>query len=153
MSYHWRFFGTLVSLAAVAAAAPALGDSSARPIFEQHGKASYYGARFDHKRTASGAAFDRNGLTAASPTLPIGTMAKVTNVATGTSVAVRVIDRGPHKRGRIIDVSEKAAKVLDMKKDGVARVKVEATASDQPTQALRNEIAARANLQKLARAE
>ena len=145
-----QFCGILTAMAVFCTAAPAL---AAEAILEQHGKASYYGDALNRKKTASGAIYNRNELTAASPTLPLGTTAKVTNEATGKSVEVRVTDRGPHKRGRIIDVSNSAARELDMKRSGVARVKVEATPSHQKTSQLKRDIAARANHQQLAKAK
>jgi rare lipoprotein A len=75
-------------------------------------------------KTAGGAPAKDGKLTAASKSLPLGTKAKVTNVETGKSVKVTVTDRGPYKKGRIIDVSRKAAVKLGMKDDGVAPVKV-----------------------------
>jgi rare lipoprotein A len=87
--------------------------------------ASYYGPQFAGQPTASGAPHKPNALTAASRTLPLGTTAKVTNTETGRSVAVKVDDRGPYAKGRILDVSPKAARHLGMKRDGVAPVKVQ----------------------------
>ncbi len=91
----------------------------------QYGKASYYGDKFHGKPTASGELYDRNKLTAAHRTLPFGTICRVTNIETGRAVRVRVNDRGPFVKGRIIDVSYKAAKRLDIIKSGVIDVKVE----------------------------
>ncbi len=95
------------------------------PHRTQTGKASYYGVHSAGKTTASGAPFKPNRMVAASPTLPLGTKAKVTNLETGKSVAVTVGDRGPYAKGRILDVSPKAADKLEMKQDGVATVKVQ----------------------------
>lgn len=91
----------------------------------QTGVASYYGPQFAGQPTASGEPHRPNAMTAASRTLPLGTTAKVTNTETGQSVAVKVNDRGPYAKHRILDVSPKAAKRLGMKEDGVARVKVQ----------------------------
>lgn len=91
----------------------------------QTGVASYYGPQFAGRPTASGEPHRPNALTAASRSLPLGTTAKVTNTKTGQSVAVKVNDRGPYAKKRILDVSPKAAKRLGMKEDGVARVKVQ----------------------------
>ena len=96
------------------------------PVIEQTGEASSYGQEFQGKTTAAGEKFDKNDLTAAHPTLPLGTKAKVTNLKTGKSVDVRINDRGPHVKGRDIDVSQGAAKKLDMTKSGTAPVKIEA---------------------------
>ena len=99
---------------------------SGEPVVEQVGEASFYGPGFHGKKTASGEKFDQNDLTAAHPTLPLGTNATVTNLDTGDSVEVKINDRGPYVKGRDIDLSEGAAKELGMTKDGVAPVKIEA---------------------------
>jgi rare lipoprotein A len=88
------------------------------------GVASYYGGRFHGRLTASGARFDANGLTAAHRSLPFGTRVRVTHLATGRSVDVRITDRGPFVGGRIIDLSQGAAGVIGMHRQGVARVRV-----------------------------
>lgn len=88
----------------------------------QRGEASYYGARFQGRRTASGERFDANRLTAAHRSLPMGTRVRVTNDDNGRSVIVRVNDRGPHVRGRVIDLSRAAAVRLDMIRSGIAPV-------------------------------
>ncbi len=76
-------------------------------------------------RTASGERFNARELTAAHPTLPFGTKVRVTNVATGRTVTVRVNDRGPFVKGRVIDVSHAAAESLGMVGNGVAKVKLD----------------------------
>ncbi|MGZ3353162.1 MAG: septal ring lytic transglycosylase RlpA family protein [Xanthobacteraceae bacterium] len=86
------------------------------------GVASFY---TEGERTASGEKFDTHELTAAHPTLPFGTKLRVTNVATGRSVTVRVNDRGPYVRGRVVDVSYSAAQSLGMVGKGVANVKLD----------------------------
>jgi rare lipoprotein A len=86
------------------------------------GIASFY---TEGTRTASGEKFDANELTAAHPTLPFGTRLRVTNVATGRSVTVRVNDRGPYVAGRVVDVSYSAANALGMVGRGVAKVKLD----------------------------
>ena len=86
------------------------------------GLASFYS---EGTRTASGEKFDANELTAAHPTLPFGTRLRVTNVATGRSVTVRVNDRGPYVPGRVVDVSYSAAQSLGMVGKGVANVKLD----------------------------
>jgi rare lipoprotein A len=88
------------------------------------GVASYYGGQFHGRRTASGARFDMNGLTAAHRSLPFGTRVRVTHLGNGRSVDVRITDRGPFVGGRIIDLSRGAAGVIGMHHQGVARVKV-----------------------------
>jgi rare lipoprotein A len=97
--------------------------SCSRKITE-NGKASYYADKFEGRRTASGETFHQNRLTAAHRTLPFGTKVKVTNVANGRSVKVRITDRGPFAEGRVIDLSKKAAKRIGMVNTGVAVVEV-----------------------------
>jgi len=89
------------------------------------GMASYYAARHHGKRTASGERVDRNALTAAHRSLPLGSRVRVTSLQTRRSVVVRINDRGPHSRGRIIDLSYKAARQLEMLNAGVAMVRLE----------------------------
>jgi len=93
--------------------------------FYQKGEASWYGPGFNGKKTASGEIFDMNRLTAAHRKLPFGTKVKVTNLKNNKSVIVRINDRGPYKKGRIIDLSRKAAIQIGLVKDGVAPVKIE----------------------------
>jgi len=97
------------------------GMLSGTPMASQ-GLASFY---TEGSRTASGERFDTHQLTAAHPTLPFGTRLRVTNVATGRSVTVRVNDRGPYVPGRIVDVSYSAAESLGMVGRGVAKVKLD----------------------------
>ncbi len=91
----------------------------------QVGVASFYGAEFHGRPTSSGEIYDMNSLTAAHPTLPLGTLVKVTNLANNKSVIVKVNDRGPFKKNRIIDVSYEAAKQLGFLNEGTALVKIE----------------------------
>ncbi len=91
----------------------------------QRGLATFYGAEQQGGPTASGERFDRNKLTAAHRTLPLGTRVRVTNTRNGRSVEVRINDRGPYGHGRIIDLSEAAARRLDMIAAGVVPVIVE----------------------------
>jgi rare lipoprotein A len=95
-----------------------------QPAPVQTGVASYYTPRLAGKPTASGEPHKPNALTAASRTLPLGTTARVTNTENGKSVTVKVDDRGPYAKNRILDVSPKAAKHLGFKHDGVAHVAV-----------------------------
>lgn len=89
------------------------------------GEASYY-ADFHHgKKTANGERFNMHALTAAHRTLPLGSKIKVTNLNNGKEVVVRVNDRGPYARGRVLDVSLGAAKKLDMIKTGTAKVSIQ----------------------------
>lgn len=87
-----------------------------------HGVASYY---TEGTKTASGEKFNTHDMTAAHPTLPFGTKLRVTNVASGESVTVRVNDRGPFVHGRVVDVSYSAASALGMVGKGVAKVKLD----------------------------
>jgi rare lipoprotein A len=89
------------------------------------GLASWYGARHHGKRTASGEIFDQNKFTAAHRTLPWGSIVKITNLDNGKSVEVRINDRGPFKKGRIIDLSRAAARALGMLQSGVGPVQME----------------------------
>ena len=89
------------------------------------GRASWYGPGFRGKKTASGEIFDDSKFTAAHKTLPLGTIAKVTNVSNGKSVKVEINDRGPYVDGRIIDLSHAAARALGMVDRGVAHVEIE----------------------------
>ena len=93
--------------------------------YDAVGIASWYGRRFHGRRTASGEIFDMNSATAAHPTLPFGTRVQVTNLENGRSVVVRINDRGPFVRRRIIDISQRAAQVLGIVQQGTARVRVQ----------------------------
>lgn len=88
------------------------------------GKASYYGNKFHGRRTSDGSRYHRDSLTCAHRTLPFGTMIRVRNMANGREVVVKVTDRGPFARGRIVDLSYAAAKKIDMIQAGVTRVEV-----------------------------
>ncbi|RMV43502.1 Rare lipoprotein A [Pseudomonas syringae pv. helianthi] len=94
--------------------------------YDETGTAAYYGAQHHGNRTASGEAFNQNALTAAHRQLPFGTRVKVTNLDNDRSVVVRINDRGPHTRGRLIDVSREAAEQLGMLRSGTAPVRVQA---------------------------
>jgi len=94
-------------------------------VTTQTGKASFYASSFNGKKTASGDKFRSSKKTAAHNTIPFGTKVKVTNLSNGKSVKVKINDRGPHVSGRIIDLSRKAAKKIDMIDKGVANVKIE----------------------------
>jgi len=93
--------------------------------YRAEGMASWYGDAFHGRLTANGEVFDMASLTAAHPTLPIPSYARVTNISNGKSLIVRVNDRGPYHGNRLIDVSNRAADLLDFKGNGVARVRVE----------------------------
>lgn len=121
---------------------PALPDSAPARVVPvrlepaQVGVASWYG--FDHqgKLTASGTPFDARKLTAAHPTLPLNSKARVTNLDNGKSVEVTITDRGPGAPGRAIDLSERAAKAIGMKKQGLAPVEIKPVAPQRPVVAL-----------------
>ncbi|WP_208990820.1 septal ring lytic transglycosylase RlpA family protein [Pseudovibrio sp. Tun.PSC04-5.I4] len=93
--------------------------------YKKVGKASWYGPTFHGRKTANGEIFDRNALTAAHPTMPLPSYAKVTNLQNGKSMVVRVNDRGPFHGNRVIDLSERVAGMLGTKSSGIAKVKVE----------------------------
>jgi len=93
--------------------------------YRAEGLASWYGDDFHGRLTANGEVFDMGSLTAAHPTLPMPCYARVTNLSNGKSLIVRVNDRGPYHGNRLIDVSNKAAELLEFKGNGVARVRVE----------------------------
>jgi rare lipoprotein A len=109
-----------------------LAPAPEHPTFTQFGTASWYGGFHHGRKTASGERFNMNAMTAAHRSLSLGTVVRVTNLENGRTTNVRVNDRGPYKPGRIIDLSAAAAHELDMKEDGLARVRVETFASDQP---------------------
>jgi peptidoglycan lytic transglycosylase len=96
----------------------------ATPVIFEEGIASWYGRSFDGRATASGEIFDSGAMTAAHRELPFGTLVRVINVQTGAEVVVRINDRGPHVRGRIIDVSRAAADSLGMVRAGTAKVRL-----------------------------
>ena len=108
---------------AAAGTADAVPAASAAP--SQTGMASWYGPKFAGRLTSNGEVFDPSQLTAAHRTLPFGTMVRVTNLATGKSVVVRINDRGPFKAGRIIDLSRAAADAIGLTRTGVGNVRLE----------------------------
>jgi len=123
--------GFVLAVAAVAGVSVAIGcasEASARrraTVGEvQDGEASYYAPKFAGRRTASGERYDPKGMTAAHKTLPFGTRIRVTRVG-GPSVVLRVNDRCGCPHGRIVDVSEVAARKLDMMRAGVVKVRLE----------------------------
>jgi rare lipoprotein A len=92
---------------------------------KRKGKASFYARRFGGQKMADGTRLNLGSNAAASKTLPLGTKARVTNLDNGKSAVVEIRDRGPHVKGRIIDLTPRTARQLDMKEDGVARVEVQ----------------------------
>ena len=89
------------------------------------GTASYYGGKFHGRKTASGERFNQEAMTAAHKSLPLGTKVRVTNLRNGEVVEVKINDRGPYIKGRIIDLSKGAAREIGMIKAGTAKVKIE----------------------------
>lgn len=92
--------------------------------YDKTGIASWYGESFDGKYTADGEVFDLNALTAAHKTLPLPSIVRVTDLENGRSIVVRINDRGPFVRGRIIDLSRRAAQLLGFEQEGTAKVRV-----------------------------
>ncbi len=131
-----RTFLALILLCGVAACS-SLPSGPERPVFTETGLASWYGRHHAGRRTASGERFDMNGMTAAHRSLAFNTVMRVTDLGTGKVVKVRVNDRGPYVKGRIIDLSAAAATALGIAEDGVAEVRLEVYASDQPQSASR----------------
>lgn len=99
------------------------GDTTIRPG-DKVGYASWYGPGLQGKRTSSGERFDMKKMTAAHRSLPFGTIVEITNMATGKSVRVRINDRGPHRKDRMIDLSKKAAQKIGVTAHGFAKVKM-----------------------------
>ncbi|MBO2033914.1 septal ring lytic transglycosylase RlpA family protein [Siccationidurans ginsengisoli] len=97
---------------------------TSKSAFTESGQGSYYADKFNGRATTSGAIYRPGRLTAAHNTLPFGTRIKVTNIRNGHSVKVVVNDRGPHAKGRIVDVSKRAARKLDLIDAGVVPVRL-----------------------------
>jgi len=98
------------------------------PVSSEVGLASWYGPPYTNRKAADGSVYDQNAMTAAHRTLPMGSLARVTNLTNNQSVVVKITDRGPFVDGRIIDLSLAAAKAVDLYRAGVAKVRVEAYA-------------------------
>src|SRR5262245_10707309 len=124
----------LIVLLLLGSLAPTTGCAASRPAkelswgFFEEGMASYYSRVQEGRRTASGEIFANDRLTAAHRTLPFGTRVRVTHIASGRSVVVTITDRGPFRRGRVIDVTRRAARKLGMLRSGTARVRLETLA-------------------------
>lgn len=119
---------TLALALPLAAALLAGGCAATRPpagTTGEVGMASYYSAAFHNGRTASGERYSKYAMTAAHRTLPFGTRVRVTHLGNGRHVVVRINDRGPFTRGRVIDLSYAAARKLGMVRDGVAKVRID----------------------------
>jgi rare lipoprotein A len=118
------------SVAGRAVPSPApVPDRLGRPVSTEIGLASWYGPPYAGRKGADGRVYDQNAMTAAHLTLPLGTMVRVTNLTNNESAVVKITDRGPFVRGRIIDLSLAAAKATGVYRAGVAKVKVEAFAA------------------------
>ncbi len=127
MRHNRRFLVLVLALACLPLAGCATGPGGATTQEAGEadigrGVASWYGGRFHGRRTASGELFDENALTAAHPTLPFGTRVRVRSLGNGREVVVRINDRGPHVKSRIIDLSRAAASALGFVQAGTARV-------------------------------
>ncbi len=141
-----RRYGRLALFCALALALAACGSSASKgvyklgkpykiagrwyqpvfdPEYDEVGVASWYGRQFHGRRTANGETFDLDELTAAHPTLPLPSIVRVTNLANNRQIEVRVNDRGPFAKGRIIDLSQEAARRLGFERQGTARVRVQ----------------------------
>jgi rare lipoprotein A len=106
--------------------------AGAKPIFEETGIASWYGAPYHNRRGSNGEVYNMHAMTAAHLTLPLGSIVRVTNLKTGHSALVRITDRGPFVPGRLIDLSLAAAKALDVYLPGVAKVRLEVLQAPVP---------------------
>ena len=106
--------------------------AGAKPIFEETGIASWYGAPYHSRRGSNGEVYNMHAMTAAHLTLPLGSIVRVTNLKTGHSTMVRITDRGPFVVGRMIDLSLAAAKALDVYLPGIAKVRLEVLQAPVP---------------------
>ena len=106
--------------------------TEAKPIYTETGIASWYGPPYHNRRGSNGEVYNMNALTAAHRTIPLGSICRVTNLKTGNSTVVRITDRGPFVKGRIVDLSLAAAKQVDVWKPGLAPVKVEVLKAPSP---------------------
>lgn len=116
---------SLCLLLAACSSQPQVGEGGSGRGGGQTGLASYYADRYHNGKTASGEPYDRNANTAAHMTLPFGSRVRVTNVANGRSVVVRINDRGNFTRGRVIDLSRAAFSAIGNTRDGLIRVRLE----------------------------
>jgi|GEM_PF-1666893 len=116
--------GLLAGCASRSAREGGVDSASSAKGYLEEGLASYYGAKYNGRPTASGEKLDPKKLTAAHRTLPFGTCLRVVNMENGRSVEVRVNDRGPFVEGRVVDVSQVGAERLDLVKKGLARVRL-----------------------------
>jgi rare lipoprotein A len=124
-----KFMLAIVGLCASFAPYASASAADAKPASEQgskvqEGQASWYGPGFHGRRTASGERFDTNAMTAAHRTLPFGSRVRVVNKRTGDSVVVRINDRGPYAKGRVIDLSRASAEALGISGVGMVELSV-----------------------------
>lgn len=106
-------------------AKPSPYPKNAKVLYTETGLASWYGPPYHNRKAANGEIYDQDALTAAHRTLPFGSLVRVTNLKTGTSVLVRINDRGPFVEGRVIDLSRAAAKAADVWRAGIAKVRLD----------------------------
>jgi len=106
--------------------------ADAKPISVETGLASWYGAPYHNRRGSNGEIYNMHALTAAHRTLPLGSIVRVTNVKTGHSALVRITDRGPFVEGRVLDLSQAAAKRIDVWQAGIAMVRIEVLRTPAP---------------------
>ncbi len=128
--------------AASAGAASAQSDENAfripagtKPIWVETGLASWYGGPYHNRRGSNGQIYNMRAMTAAHRTLPLGSIVRVTNLKTGHSALVRITDRGPFVEGRVLDLSQAAAKKVDVWQVGVAMVRIEVLRAPAPLEA------------------
>lgn len=121
----------LLAIAPAAARVRKAAHAAEHPGYTETGGASWYGEKHDGLTTADGSSFDSTDFTAAHRTLKFGTIVRVTNLRNHRMVKVRVTDRGPHVKNRIIDVSVAAARELGMQRRGTARVRINTFWYDQ----------------------
>jgi rare lipoprotein A len=106
--------------------------ANAKPLMVETGLASWYGAPYHNRRSSNGEVYNMHALTAAHRTLPLGSIVRVTNLKTGHAVLVRITDRGPFVQGRILDLSQAAAKKVDVWGPGLALVRMEVLRTPAP---------------------
>jgi rare lipoprotein A len=129
---------------ALASAEP-ISDAPDVSSFQQTGRASWYGRAFHGRRTASGERFNMEALTAAHRTLPLGSYVRVSVPSTQKSVIVKINDRGPYVRGRVIDLSYAAAKMLGLSHAGTAKVNIEGLSRQEAKNEQAEQLAALSN--------
>ena len=126
------------ALAPSAAASPAGNQTDTefvethRPIYSEEGRASWYGPPYHNRRGANGQIYNENAMTAANRTLPMDSLVRVTNLATGQSAVMRITDRGPFVPNRIIDLSLASARAVGVWRPGVAQVRMDVYAAPKP---------------------